>query len=124
MTGIVGYRDLKVWQKAMELVLDIYRATEKFPVYELYGLSSQMRRAAVSIPSNISEGHARDSTGYFVSHLSFARGSVAELETQLELSIRLGYIERDAATQLLNACDEIGKMLRGLKNSVVRRSGA
>ncbi len=124
MTAIVTCFDLKVWQKAMKLALDVERITEEFPARERFGLSSRMRRAGVSAPSTISEGHARDSRGHFASHLSFAWGSVAKLEKQLELSTQLGSMRREAGARLLNTGGEPGKMLPGLKNGLLRRAGS
>lgn len=82
-----SFRDLRVWQLSMELVEIIYRLTQNFPKYEIYGLTSQIQRAAVSVPSNIAEGHTREHTKEFLHHLSIAQASLAELETQLEISI-------------------------------------
>jgi len=99
----------------------VYRLTQDFPKRETYGLVSQMRRAAVSIASNIAEGHARDSTREYLHHISFARGSTAELETQLLLSIELGYLTAEEAERTLNECTEIGKMLRTIQESLHER---
>lgn len=112
------YRDLVVWQKAMDLVVEIYRLCQSFPAAERYALVSQMQRAAVSIPSNIAEGHARKSTGAFVNHLSIAAGSLAELETQIMLAERLGFCTGETSLSLLASTDEIGRMLSGLKTSL------
>jgi four helix bundle protein len=114
---IRSFRDLWVWQRAMTLVEDVYLLTEQFPRSEQYGLSIQLRRAAVSIPSNIAEGHARR-TGYFLNHLNMAVGSQAELQTQLELAYRLRFVERSQVEPLLAAAAEIAKMLHGLSASV------
>jgi four helix bundle protein len=114
----VRYRDLVVWQKAMDLVVEIYRLCQSFPAAERYGLVSQMQRAVVSIPSNIAEGHARKSSGAFVNHLSIAAGSLAELETQIMLSERLGFCNKEISSSLLARTDEIGRMLTGLKTSL------
>ena len=89
---ISSYRDLKAWQLSMDVVEHVYQLTQAFPKQETYGLTSQVQRAAVSIPSNIAEGHTRDSTKEFLHHLSIALGSLSELETQLILSERLRYI--------------------------------
>jgi four helix bundle protein len=90
--SIQSHRDLLVWQKSMTLVTECYRLTEKFPDRERYGLSSQLQRAAVSIPANIAEGNARRSTASYLNHLSIAAGSVAELETHLLIAINLRYV--------------------------------
>lgn len=113
-----SYRDLEVWQKSIQLVSNIYRVTRQYPEYEKFGLTIQMRKAAVSIPSNIAEGHARQSTREFKRYISIAMGSVAELETQIIISINLDYIDHELEKQLLHELDIIGKMLRGLYKSL------
>ena len=105
------YKDLTVWQKAMDLTTEIYRLTQKLPKEELYGLTNQLRRAAVSIPSNIAEGNARFSGQEYVRFLSIARGSNAEVETQLLLCVRLDYLTQSDIEETLSLNDEIGKML-------------
>lgn len=117
---IHSYRDLQVWQKAMDLVEACYRATDSFPTTERYGLVSQMRRAAVSVASNVAEGHAR-SRGDFVRFLYFAAGSLTELETQIELSVRLRLLSGERARPLLQACDEVGRMVGGLRRRIQAR---
>ena len=112
------YSDLVVWQKAMDLVTDIYRLTATFPNEEKFGLASQARRAAVSIPSNIAEGHGRKASGAYMNHISIALGSLMELETQLQIAQRLSFIGQDEMAKLLTRTDEIGKMLSGLKKSI------
>ncbi len=112
------YSDLVVWQKAMDLVTDIYRLTATFPNEEKFGLSSQTRRAAVSIPSNIAEGHGRKASGAYLNHISIALGSLMELETQVQIALRLGFLGQDETSSLLARTDEIGKMLSGLKKSI------
>ena len=114
----MAYSDLLVWQKAMDLVVEIYRLCERIPAVERYGLISQMQRAAVSIPSNVAEGQARKSIGAFQNHLSIAAGSLAELETQLILTQRLGFCPDTTCQDLLSKTDEIGRMLSGLKTSL------
>ena len=109
-----NYKELVVWQKAILLVTDICNLTKTFPKKEIYGLVSQMQRAAISIPSNIAEGHDRNSDKEFSNFLCFARGSLAELETQLIISKKLGYINQEQKTHILNKCYEIGKMINGL----------
>ena len=108
------YRDLLVWQKAVDWVDAIYAATREWPKEERYGLISQVTRAAVSVPSNIAEGCARRSTGEFVRFLSIARGSLAEVETQLIIGTRQGYLDQASQKALLDAADEISRMLAGL----------
>ena len=109
-----SYRDLLVWQKAMELVAEVYRVVKKLPREEQYALSDQMRRAAVSIPSNIAEGQARNSTKEFIRFLSMAKGSLAELETQCFICIALSYISEKDLQAALSLSDELGKMLTAL----------
>jgi four helix bundle protein len=117
---IRSYRDLQVWHKAMDLVELCYCATDPFPTAERYGLVSQIRRAAVSVVSNIAEGHAR-SRGDFVRFLYYAAGSLTELETQLELSIRLRLMSNDQARPLLRSCDEVSRMVGGLRRRIQAR---
>lgn len=113
-----SYQDLEVWQKAMSLARDLYQATAGFPREERFGLINQMRRAAVSIPSNLAEGHARSGTSEFRHFVSIAMGSTAELETQVLLSADLGYLKTQVRDNLLSQLDAIGKMLRGLYRSL------
>ena len=108
------YRDLIAWQKAMSLVTEIYRLTQTFPVAERYGLTHQLRRAAVSVPSNIAEGQARFSAKEFHRFLSTARGSLVEIETQIEIARNLGYASRTESSNVLNATSELGRILNGL----------
>jgi four helix bundle protein len=115
---IRDYRDLLVWQRAMELVKAIYSATATFPAAEMYGLTGQIRRSAVSVPSNIAEGHGRESDGDFRRFLVIARGSLAELQTQLILSGELGFVDEKAVTGLLENTEEIARMIRGLQKSL------
>jgi len=110
-----GHRDLLVWQKAMSLVTEIYRATRDFPKDEMYGLTSQLRRAAVSVPSNLAEGHGRNSRKEFHHFIGQARGSLTEVETQLEIARNLDYLPNNAALALLSQSSEIGRMLNGLR---------
>jgi len=112
-----GYKELIVWQKAMKMVTEVYLATQTFPKEELYGLVSQMRRAAVSIPSNIAEGQGRRSRGEFRQFVGIARGSLAELETQIEIAKNLGYLSR--AHTIDEPLAEVGKLLTGLSKSLV-----
>ena len=110
-----GHRDLIAWQKAMELVTEIYRVTRSFPKDELYGLVSQLRRAAISIPSNLAEGYGRNSRNEFHHFVGQARGSLAELETQIEISKNLGYLRPEPCSELLAKVDEAGRLLTGLR---------
>lgn len=111
---INSYKDLIVWQKAMDLVELVYQVTSSFPKEERYGLTNQLRRAAVSIPSNIAEGHARSSTAEFQRFLSIARGSLAEVETQLLIARRLGYLSEEQPSPILSLQVEINKMTNRL----------
>jgi four helix bundle protein len=111
-----SYRDLIAWQKAKSVALDVYRCTRRFPRDEVYGLSSQMRRAAVSVPSNIAEGKARYSQKEFVQFLYHARGSLLELQTQLSIARDLNYIDLAAFKSLQSETEELGRILNGLIN--------
>jgi four helix bundle protein len=112
------FKDLIVWQKAMDLVTDAYRVTESFPKREVYSLTDQIRRAAVSVPSNIAEGQAHFSKAEFLHSLRHSSGSLAELETQLLLAERLKYTDHTQAESLLRQASEVGKHLNGLMNSL------
>jgi len=116
-----SYRDLEVWRKAMELAKRIYQITSKFPGDERFGLTNQLRRAAVSIPSNLAEGHSRSGPGDFSRFISISMGSVAEVETQVILSSELGYLAVETSSEVLSDLDVLGKMLRGLSKSITRR---
>lgn len=109
-----AFRDLLVWQKAMDLTVAVYRVTSEFPKAELYGLTSQMRRSAASIPSNIAEGSGRATRRDFAQFVCIARGSNYELETQIELAGRLGFAERVAVEEILHRSADVGKLLKGL----------
>ncbi len=119
---VSSYRQLVVWQKAIELVLEIYRATQDFPKEEMYGLTSQLRRAAVSVPSNIAEGQGRFSTGEFKQFLGHAKGSLFELQTQVVIGQKLGYLKDKVAGRLVEASDEVGRMLSGLLSSLRQKA--
>lgn len=114
MSAVRSYRDLVAWQKAMKLVTDVYRHTQLFPKAEVYGLIAQLRRAAISVPSNIAEGQGRTSTGEFKLFLGHARGSLLELETQLQIAQNLEYLSIEDFTLLLRQSSEVGKILNGL----------
>jgi len=111
---IKSYKDLLVWQKSMYLVELVYHATQGFPKEELYGLINQIRRAVVSVPSNIAEGQARHSTAEFRNFLSIARGSLAEVETQLIIALRLKYLNQEQFNHIMQLHEEVGKMLLAL----------
>ena len=110
------YRDLVLWQRAMELAVDVHGATLKFPRHELFGLTAQIRRSAVSIPSNIAEGSGRRTTREFIAFLHIARGSLSELRTQMLLATKVGYVTEAELSAAQNLTDEVGKLL----NAVIR----
>jgi four helix bundle protein len=116
--AVQTYRDLIVWKRSIDLVTDVYRCTSKFPKEEVYGLTSQLRRAAVSIPSNIAEGQGRHSAGEFRQFLGQARGSLFEVETQILIAQQLGYLGEQEADCLLQATGEVGRILNGLYASL------
>lgn len=120
MSEINSYRDLKVWQNAMDVAERCYGLTQDFPKSETYGISNQIRRAAVSVPANIAEGYGRDSTGNFVTFLQVSQGSLKELETLLLLSSRVGHVGPERTAALLAQCDELGRMLRAYIRSIQR----
>jgi four helix bundle protein len=113
-----SYRDLLVWQKSMTLVKVIYKLIAEFPSEEKFGLISQMRRAAVSVPSNIAEGQARNTTGEFVLFISHAEGSLAELDTQLILAVELGFLTTAKTKPAAGSIEELRRMLNGLRRAV------
>ena len=112
--AVRNFRDLFAWQRAMDLVVLVYRVTEEFPSREMFGLCNQLRRAAVSVPSNIAEGQGRNTNADFVRYLSIARGSLQEVQTQLEISRRLGYIQDETTAELTMLSDEVAKLINGL----------
>ncbi|HEX8847045.1 MAG TPA: four helix bundle protein [Pyrinomonadaceae bacterium] len=118
--AINSFRDLRVWQAGMELVEQVYLLTQAFPKQEIYGLTSQIQRAAVSVPSNIAEGHTREHSKEFLHHLSMAQASLAELETQLEIAARLKYILPDKLERTLQQVASLGKQLYALRNALMR----
>lgn len=117
-SGISSYRDLHVWQRAVELVEEIYKLSAIFPSDERFGLTSQIRRAAVSVPSNIAEGYGRRRRAQYLHHIDIANGSLAEVETQLIIAGRMGFIEKDQAQKAWSLLQETGKMLTGLIRSL------
>jgi len=114
----MSYRDLIAWKKGMQLVGAIYDATDSFPQHEIYGLTSQLRRAAVSIPSNVAEGQAHHTNREFIRFLRHARGSLAEIETQILIAQGRGYVPKARADELIVQADELGRVLSGLINSL------
>lgn len=116
-----SYKDLLVWQKGIGLATVVYRLTAAFPSAEKFGLVAQMRRAAVSIPSNIAEGQARHTTGEFIQFISHAEGSVAELDTQLILSVELNFSDEQVAASAFELINELRRMLNVLRRKLVTR---
>jgi len=115
---VKNYQELIAWQKAMDLVEDVYKASKTFPREEVYGLTSQIRRAAVSVPSNIAEGQGRRTTSDFLRHLSIAYGSLREVETQILIASRLRYLGKGIVETVLLRAGEVGRLLNGLMNSL------
>lgn len=116
--GAQSYRDLLVWQKSMMLAKQIYKITTDFPSEEKFGLISQMRRAAVSVPSNIAEGQARNTTGEFVQFISHAEGSLAELDTQLTLAVEVNFLSPEKANLCADSIAELRRMANGLRRAI------
>jgi four helix bundle protein len=119
--SVQHYRELEVWQLAMDLAEKCYQTTKDFPKLELFGLTSQIRRSAASIPANIAEGQGREHTKEFLNHLSIARGSLMEVETHLMLSQRVGLLHRAKVESLLAPTDRIGRMQSGLRKALEKR---
>lgn len=113
-----SFNDLKVWQRSRVLTVRIYSVTKSFPKEEQYGMTNQIRRAAVSIPSNIAEGHRRASDKEFIQFLKIARGSLAEVETQIIVAGDLQYVDMTSVDEISKEIEEIGKMINGLINSI------
>ncbi len=120
--AVKHYQELDVWQLSMDLAEQCYKVTACFPKSELFGLTSQIRRAASSVPANIAEGQGRQHTKEFLNHLSVARGSLMELETHLMLSRRVGLMEQSALDPLLVLADRVSRMLSGLRSSLQGRA--
>ncbi len=116
-----SYKDLDVWKKSVSLVTDVYLATKEFPREELYGLTSPIRRSAVSIPSNIAEGRGKRSTNDFIRYINISYGSLTELETQLVISVNLGYLKQTQLNDFSEKTAEISRMLNGLIFSLKRK---
>ena len=114
VTVVRSHRDLRVWRAAMDLVVASYGLTAVLPNRERYGLSSQIERASVSVAANIAEGHGRKHTREYLNHLSIANGSLMELETEVALCVRLGYINEDTAQTVTRGASDVGRMLAGL----------
>jgi len=110
--SVNSYRDLLVWQQAMDLVIAIYQLTNGWPKEEIYGLTTQIRRAAVSVPANIAEGFGRENRGSYQQFLRIAQGSLKEMETHLLIAERLGFIEKEAINPIVAMSESVGKLLR------------
>ncbi len=123
VSEVKNYKDLLVWQKAMNMVEHIYKISASFPADERFGLTSQIRKAAVSIPSNIAEGSSRKSTAEFIRFCNIAYGSLAETETQIMIAERLEFVGGEAVAAVLNSTDELAKMLSGLIRALAEKSG-
>jgi four helix bundle protein len=119
--SVQSYRELEVWKLAMDLATECYRATKGFPKEELFGMTSQIRRVATSIPANIAEGQGREHTKEFLNHLSISRGSLKELETHLLLCRRVGLLTEDCLSSLLTLCDRGSQMLSRLRQALERK---
>jgi four helix bundle protein len=118
MSGIESYRDLVAWQRAMDLAVAVHEITRRFPTHEQFGLTIQLRRASVSVPSNVAEGRERGTTPDFLRHLTIAKGSLAEVETQLLLAVRFGYVRQEDIADVLACAGECGRVMNGLMNSL------
>jgi four helix bundle protein len=118
--AVKNYSELIAWQKAMDLVEAVYKVTKGFPSDERYGLTIQLRRAVVSIPSNIAEGQGRGPTKEFAHHLAIAYGSLCEVQTQILIAKRLGYLQEDECERLMNISNEVGRLINALSNSICR----
>ena len=119
--NIKSYRDLEVWQKAVDLVVACYEITKEFPKNETYGLTSQLQRAAASIPTNIAEGQARQYAKEFIQYLSISYGSIDELETLMQIAEKLNYLNTEQLTRLLDRTATLGRMINGLRKSLEKR---
>lgn len=118
MSIVKSYKDLIVWQKAMDLAVEVYRLSDKFPKAEIYSLTDQLRRATVSVVSNIAEGKGRESKQEYLHFLAIAQGSLTEAETQLLLAVRLGYLKDGDVEKALAISDEIGRMLNVMRTKL------
>jgi four helix bundle protein len=118
--SIKPHKRLDVWKKAIDLTIDIYKLTETFPKTEIYGLTSQMRRAAISVPSNTAEGAARQTKREFINYLHMAQGSLSELDTQLVIANKLGYFSEEVYVEIYSRLETISKMFTGLIKSLKR----
>jgi len=117
-SSVKSFHDLVAWQKSMELVTETYKVSQKFPKEEIFGLTSQIRRAAVSIPSNIAEGRGKSSAGEFQQFLYHAKGSLAEVETQIIIAINLGYLATEEVSHIMELIARVGRLLHGLLSAI------
>jgi four helix bundle protein len=124
MPNFKSYRRLRVWQNAMDIAEHCYQMSSSFPKQEIYGLTAQMRRSAVSVAANIAEGYGRETTGVFIQFLRTAQGSLKELETHLLLASRVQYASEEDVEPILLRCEELGRMLRSLIRSLQRKMEA
>src|SRR5712671_4078885 len=120
--AVRSFRDLRVWKAAMDLVEQVYVLTQTFPKHEMYGLAGQMQRAAVSVPSNIAEGHTRTHSKEYIHHLSIARASLAELQTQLEIALRLKYCSLEKMGRIIDQADSLGRQMSSLWNALTKNT--
>ena len=119
--ALKSYSELIAWQKAMDLVQNVYEVVRAFPKEEIYGLMSQLKRAAVSVPSNIAEGQGRKSTRDFLHHLSIAYGSLMEVETQILIAVRLEYLNQQGVERIVEQTAEVGRLINGLSNALTHK---
>ena len=124
MSEIKNFRDLRVWQAGMDLVERVYKLTKAFPREETYALATQTQRAAVSVPSNIAEGHTREHSKEYAHHLSMSQASLAEVETQIEIAARLGYVPNDKLVEVMDEIKSLRRQLFALRNALLKRQGA
>ena len=121
MYKVASFRELLVWQRGMDLVVSVYQASGRFPKVETFGLTAQVRRSVISVPSNIAEGHTRESTKEFLNHPSMAQASLAEVQTQVEIAGRLEYLNPDEVTDLIGQATVLAKQLFALRNALVKK---
>lgn len=121
---VQSYRDLIVWQRAMALAAACYRGTRSFPQIEAYGMTTQIRRAAASIPANIAEGNGRENTGAYINHLRIAQGSLKEMETHILLAHDVELMKKEGSDALLELCEQVGKLLRALIRALQAKGSA
>ena len=122
MAEVQNFRDLQVWQRGMDVVEAVYGLSSGFPRGELYGLTNQLRRAAVSVPSNIAEGHTRATTREYLQHIAIAQASLAEVETQLEIAARLRYAEAAVCSMVLQKVQDLRRQLYTLRNALAKKT--